>query len=396
MKRTLVLIGIILIAGSACKKSDSLKPEARGSLINVEERNHLSVAQVIENVDKLSLTGTAQHGVTLYRITYRTACDGKPLNTQGIVMVPDEVDSVYLIAYFHGTQLPVKLGNLYNPAHAIPSNYNGGKTDFGEIRNIGLSWASAGYTVFMPDYIGFGNTSGEEHPYLDFPEMFKADIDGLLATKKFISGKGIFYDNRVFLAGASQGAGASLSAHKYIQENYSSQFTVVANSGYAGPYNFSRFVDEMLSKQHDDLNIINIFSWGLYALNKYSATPRPTDQIFSYPVYDQYSAIFPPSKKPAEILNSFFVSKIMDGSDLGFRKLIKDNTFSEGWKPVGKVFLYHGDADNVVPYFNSVDALNGLTADGGDIKLYTYPGEGHITNLGEYIATTIRDFNLLK
>jgi pimeloyl-ACP methyl ester carboxylesterase len=391
-----LLISLLFVIISSCKKDNSLEFKERGSLIAFEQKGHFTARQIVENVDKLSVQGTAVHGVTYYSITYRTEYDGKQIDTKGLLILPDDVDSVYLIAYFKGTQLPVKLLNFYDSQNETPSNYNGGKENFLETRNMGLTWASAGYTVFMPDYIGFGSTIDKEHPYLYYPEMFKANIDGLIATKQFIANKGLAYDNRLFLTGWSEGGGACLSAHKYIQETYTSEFTVVASSGLAGPYHFNRFIDVLLSKKDEDLNISNIFSWGVYSLNKFSDLKRPTDQIFAYPVYDQFAAMFPPSKKISETLNNYFLSKIMDDTDVKFRQVLDKNTFSEGWKPVGKVYLHHGDADNVVYFFNSTDARDGLTAAGGDVKLYTYPGGGHVTELENYITKTLGDFNLLK
>lgn len=389
-------VPLLLLFVTACKKDDTLEFKERGTLIEFEQKAHVSVADAIANVDELSIANTAVTGVTLYSITYRTECNGEQLDTKGMLFVPDNLDSVYLIAYFHGTQLPLKLLNAYDSDNTIPSNYDGGKENFQEPRNMGLAWASAGYTVFMPDYVGFGNTKDNEHPYLYYPEMFKANIDGLLAAKKFIADKSWKYDNRLFLTGWSQGGGACLSAHRYIQEGYTSQFTVVASSGLAGPYHFNKFIDTLLSKKDEELNISNIFSWGIYAVNKFSDNPRPTDQLYAYPVYDQVAAIFPPSKKPSEIFSSYFLSKIIDGSDKQFRALLDKNTFSEGWTPTGKVFLHHGDADDVVYYFNSVDAKNSLTAAGGDVTFYSYPGGGHGTELGNYINNTLNDFNLLK
>lgn len=140
---------------------------------------------------------------------------------------------VYLLMYCHGIELPsVRL----NVEKITPSLYDGGVEDFRDVRNMGLTWASAGYAVFIPDYIGFGVTLGKDHPYLYYPEMFISNIDGLLAVKERLQQKGLPYDNSLLLAGWSQGAGAAISAHKYIQENYAADFTVVASSGLAGPY----------------------------------------------------------------------------------------------------------------------------------------------------------------
>lgn len=396
-KANVMLLGMfVLLIINACKKETTLQPRDRGSLIEFEEKGRLTVNQIKDIVDKLPVQGIATHGVTYYSLTYRTDYYGEPMDTKGLLMVPDKIDTAYLIAYFKGTQLPLNILDFYDSKKTTPSYYDGGKENFQEIRNMGLTWASAGFVVFMPDYIGYGNTLNREHPYMYYPEMFKANIDGLLAAKKFIADKGLKYDNRIFLSGWSQGGGACMSAHRYIQENFSSQFTVVASSGLSGPYHFSRFIDEILSKKDEDSKISNIFSWNMYAMNKFSEVHRPTDQLFAYPVFDQFAALFSPSKKPSEILNSYFLSKILNGKDTQFRTLLTRNTFSEGWTPVGKVFLHHGDADDIIPYFNSVDARNGLTAAGGNVKLYTYPGGTHDSELGNYILNTLNDFNALK
>jgi dienelactone hydrolase len=391
-----LFICLVALTANSCKKDELLDSKPRGTVIKTESKGTVSVSQAIANVDELNIQSSATYNVELYTITYRTVIGDKEIDSKGMIMVPQGVDTTYLVAYFHGTQLPLNLLDFYDQENVIPSNYDGGAENFSEIRNMGLSWASAGYTVFLPDYIGFGATLEKEHPYLYYPEMFKSNIDGLLATKQFLGAKGKIYDNRLFLTGWSQGGGASLSAHKYIQEQYASDFTVVASSSLAGPHNFARFIDELLKDKDEELGISNIFSWAFYAVNKYSDLKRPTDQLYAYPVYDQFAAIFPPSKKPSEIFNSYFLSKIIDGSDTEFRSTMNQNTFASGWTPVGKVFLHHGDADDVVYYFNSVDAKNGLTAAGGDVTLYTYPGGTHASELGNFISNTLTDFNSLK
>src|SRR5690606_28347671 len=148
------------------------------------------------------------------------------------------------------------------------------------------------------------------------PEMFISNIDGLLAVKKVFRQKNIDYDNRLFLAGWSQGAGAALSAHKYIQENYADDFTVVATSGLAGPYHFSHFAETFLERRKESIDALPIFSWGLYSLNKFSALRRPTDQIYTYQVYDQFASILVPSKIPDEIFSDYFLNHWMNGSDV--------------------------------------------------------------------------------
>lgn len=387
------LTALLFLLAVSCKKEPSFPNRERGALIASGIIGSLSKNEVTDCITEFSAAAIADYDVSFYYITYRTEYQGKAIDSKGLLILPNGVDSIHLITYFHGTFIPLKLAGA---AQQTPSNYNGGKADFLEVRNIGLSWAAAGYGVFMPDYIGYGITKDKEHPYIYYPEMFRSNIDGLLAVKSFLAEKGYPEDKRLFIAGWSQGAGACLSAHKYIQEGYADKFTVVASSGLAGPYNFSGFLDDVLRRKSEEVDIISICSWAIYAANKFSDLKRPTDQLWSYPVYDQTSAFNPPSKIPDKIFNQYFLKGIINSSDHAMRAVIKSNSFHENWLPVGKVFLHHGDDDNIVPYFNSVDAYNGLSAQGGDIKLYTYSGGGHNTELDHYVLNTLHDFNELK
>ncbi len=392
-----ILSLLFLICVQSCKKIPELEYKERGTLIEYTFKGHIPSSEIPGMIDEYPAQEIVQNGVTFYSITYRTICEGKQIDSRGLLFIPDDVDSTYLIAYLHGTHIPINLSAFYQSKKETPSNYQGGTGNFLETRNIGLAWASAGFTVFLPDYIGFGATSDKEHPYLAYDELFKSNIDGLLAVKHFLAEKGKIYDNRLFLAGWSQGAGACLSAHKFIQEQYASEFTVIGSSGLAGPYNLKGFIADILSRKDQELITNNIFSWGLYSLNKFSPElKRPTDQFYAYPVYDQNSAIFTPSRIPSQTFREYFLARIIDGSDAAVNKVIDRNTFSSGWNPVGKVFLHHGDSDQIVYYFNSLDAFNGLGSAGGDITLYTYNGGTHTSELEHFAKITLNDFNALK
>ena len=79
-----------------------------------------------------------------------------------------------------------------------------------------------------------------------------------------------------------------------------------------------------------------------------------------------------------------------------FRAIILENSFHCGWDPQGLVFLHHGIADDIVPYFNSEDAFHGLNENSGNVYFYSYENATHDSHLDEYIKRTIEDFNKLK
>jgi fermentation-respiration switch protein FrsA (DUF1100 family) len=386
------LLFVVLLIQS-CSKDNSFQSLSRGAVISVEEVGSLTKAQIVERAEEFSAVGIALYDVKFYSVDYRTVYMDKPTKSRGLLIIPNGVDSLQLVCYTHGTLFPLNIKLVNNN---LPSNYRGQNEFFTEARNICLPLASSGFAVFMPDYVGFTNSKNNEHPYVYYAELFNGILDGIRAAKNVLKDKNYPDDKRVFLAGWSQGAGAAISAHKFIEQNYSSEFTVVASSGLAGPYNFSKFMNFVFDNRKDAFEYLNIYSWGVYTLNKFSSMKRPTDQLFSYPVYDQMSSILVPSKIPEKVLNNYFLNRITSGADQEMIQLIKQNSFHEGWTPIGKVFLHHGDADDIVPYFNSVDANAGLTAAGGDVTFYSYPGGKHDTEVGNYASKTINDFNILK
>lgn len=367
--------------------------QPRGSVTAYSQAGMLSKADIDTRCEEFNASPVTQYGVTYYTIDYVTEYMGERLEARGLLILPDGVDTMVLASYTHGTLLPLNIDLVNNN---LPSNYRGQSGGFIEMRNIALPLASSGFAVFLPDYVGFTKAADKEHPYVYYPELFNSILDGLRAAKNFIADQGFVQDNRVFLAGWSQGAGAAVSAHKLLEQHHAGEFTVVASSGLAGPYNFSRFLGFVFENKETEFPYLNIYSWALYTLNKFSSLKRPTDQLFGYPVYDQMSAILVPSKIPENVLNLYFVQGVISGTDTPVIQAMQQNSFHEGWQPQGKVFLHHGTADDIVPYFNSVDAEAGLTAAGGDVTLYSYPGGKHDTEVGNYALKTIQDFTLLK
>lgn len=77
----------------------------------------------------------------------------------------------------------------------------------------------------------------------------------------------------------------------------------------AGLLNFQRVLDENLALGENEIATMPILSWAVYTVNKFSELKRPSDQIYSFPVFDQMSSIFTPSKKPNQVFKPYFIKK---------------------------------------------------------------------------------------
>jgi hypothetical protein len=385
---------LLLIFLLSCTNEESFDPRDRGIIVEILERGGLSRDEIVSRMNELDGSVVAQYDVKFYALTYRTQYMGKPIDTRGLIIVPQGIDTANLLMYTHGTELP---SEILGAKDISPSNYSGEMDKNRDVRNMGLGWASAGYVVFMPDYIGYGITIGTDHPYMYMEEMFVSNIDGLLAAKQFILNNAeMSYDNRLFLAGWSQGGAASLSTHRFVQEQYPSEFNVLGSSHLAGPHNFERFHNDKMGRAGEEVLIMPIFSWSVYSVNKFSELKRPTDQLYNYPVFDQMSSILTPSSDPEIVFKPYFRTNILNGNDSAYEAVLKRNSNHQGWLPVGKVILHHGDDDQIVPYYNSIDARDGILTAGGDVEFYSYPGGGHTSELGNFIINTTTEFNLLR
>ena len=387
-----VLLSILGILSSCSDDLLSNLTVERGDYIEIKLVGELGLDSIIEYVSIVDIRQLVKYDVSYYKVVYRTEYMGRGIDASGLLLIPKGVDDCKLLGYFHGTQIPINLAGVNKQ---IPSFYRGERRDFIEVRNIGLPWASAGYAVFMPDYIGYGISAGVEHPYNYYSEMFKSNIDGLLAVKSFLTEQEYISSGNLFLTGWSQGAGASLSAHKYIEESYADDFKVIASSNMAGPYNFSGFMDDIVERQYEATDIINVLSWSAYSLNKFSGLHIPSDQIFAYSVYDQISALNTPSRKPANIFNSLFLSRLNASDEDSFKKIASANSFHKDWKPKGAVFLHHCGGDRVVPIFNTTDAYAGLRGNDSFVQMYQVNGGSHYT-LDNFVYRTIVDFKALE
>jgi hypothetical protein len=389
--RPLLLLPLFLLA--ACGRDPVPEPAAPGALLRSQTVATVTRGQVLAYTDGFSVEDYAVHDVLVRRLTYRTELLGEPVDVRALLLTPAGVDSAVLAAYCHGTHIPL---GLLGVEQQSPSNYDGSGSDFLETRSIGLPLASAGYAVLLTDYVGYTISDHLEHPYVHWPALFPSILHGLLAARELLAAEGPAVDDRVFLAGWSQGAGAALATHRFLERDHADAFTVAGTSGLAGPYHFSGFLNEVFERQDERWDLLGLYSWALYSVNAFSDLRRPTDQLWDYPVPDQLAAATPPSLVPEEVFNAYFLERLIDGRDTAMAARIRGNDHHAGWRPLAPVFLHHGMADDIVPFFNSAHALEGLSAEGGDVTLYAYPDGDHLSELDRFVLGTLADFNALR
>ena len=211
----------------------------------------------------------AVYNIQTYRVTYLTSdTEGVEHVASGIVNVPLSMDNLIfpLACYQHGTVA----GRV-----DVPSNLMGGY-------QLAVAFASRGYVVVTPDYIGLGESPGV-HPYVHAETEASAGVDLLLAAQEMIEGMdGIALNDQLFITGYSQGGHAAMALQQEIELNQTDLFTVTASAPMSGPYSVSReMVDFTLGE--DEYFTVGYLAW--LTLGYQRAYPDdfadfPVDRVF--------------------------------------------------------------------------------------------------------------------
>ncbi len=164
-----------------------------------------------------------------------------------------------------------------------PSNFAGSETTFAALL------ASLGYAVWMPDYVGFGESEGVQTYCVPDSQALSA-CDGLIAARQVLSGLQAYYQEsgRLSITGYSQGGQAAMASAKYLSEN---------------------------SQLFPGLSLNTVYSLSAPLDLMIGAGPEaPTQSILSRPEYTYYLVLgwsrAYPQIKPAELLKSEVLKKV--------------------------------------------------------------------------------------
>lgn len=385
----LFTIALLLISCEPDTVDITLGIGNRGDLIRFEKVGSMAVQDVINKAaEQGDVTSVALHDIELYKVIYNTVHEGQIVEASGLVILPIGVSvPVDLVQYHHGTVLPILQEG------SIPSFYTG--ENFGNLENylVGPTIASSGFIVAMPDYVGYGHSSGEDHPYnLYESHLGEYAVDMLRATGQLISSLNIDYSFKVHLAGWSEGAGVGLSCLKLLQEKYSGEFDVQSSSFLAGAYDFDRFVLRILNNPDRSYFGALVYSWTLYSINKYILDPqRDANEIWKYEVANQEQSYSVPSNTISNIFQPFLIDNITNGNDKAMLDYIKQNDLIDDWTPLAPINFHYGEDDNLVFPFNSINAFNAFKDAGASVDLTPHTGD-HFDPVFDYTLQTIEYF----
>ncbi|GAB2580699.1 alpha/beta hydrolase family protein [Spirosoma areae] len=329
-----------------------------------------------------------RHGIKAYRLEYNTTnTDGKSIKASGALIVPDVTSPSPMLSMQHGT---------ITSDNDAPSNFQSGS----EAYTFGSVFASQGYIIAAPDYIGYGASKDVPHTYEHRSGLATASLDMLRAAREFLSDQKLNWDGRLFIAGYSEGGYATMSLQKKIEEETGSEFNLVASSCGAGAYDKPAFMRQIINQQSSAEPAINrLYVWVLLTYDRIYGLNRPTSYYFKEPYAAQIAAQGKDAPIRASLSSVFtdsFKKAINEGTDKDFLAAVQDNDIHD-WKPRTPTQLYHGDADDTVLYLNSTNTLEAMQKRGAtNVELKTLQGANHATGIVGFITGTYTFFGALQ
>ncbi|MEM9918225.1 MAG: T9SS type A sorting domain-containing protein [Bacteroidota bacterium] len=314
------------------------------------------------------------YDIDAYKVLYKTVDPlGDTVQASGVFMVPiNTTCGLPTATYQHGST---------SKKDNVPSREN---AEF----FIGLFYATNGFFMAQPDFIGLGDSPGL-HPYVHSESQAQAVVDLLRVGKEIAATEDENQNNQLYLFGYSQGGHATMAAVKEIEEKYANEFQITASNPMAGPYDLAGIqsnviIDDVEYSTPAYLPYIMLAYNGIYDYLGFEM-----DEIFISP----YDTLLPPlfdgtmelgeiselmPAIPNRVLQPALLDSFKNNLDHPFRRALEDNELINGWTPASPMRLTHCMGDDQIAFQNSVIAKDSFEARGATgIEILDLGNSGH-------------------
>ena len=349
-RRLLLACAALLAAG--CGSSSAPSSRKRGQLLTYTAIGSVTAA-------------------TLYKFDYATIDSlGAPITASALAAIPTPLPTGPrpLLCYFHGAT------TLRTDIPSNPANLEGSA--------VAQLFGADGYVVIAPDYPGLGDdTSGTLQSFEQATPLANMAIDCLLAVQTLTAKLSVALSGKLFLAGFSEGAYATMAAHRAIESQPGAigPLTITASAPIAGAYDLSTTtLNAALAAPGPDT--IAFVAGLLLAYNPVHHLFANTNDAFAAPYADTLPGLFDgshaisdiaaalPSTVGALLTPSFLAGIQSDSASNPVISALRANDVYN-WRNTAPIRLYHSPTDEEVPYQNAVVAQQTVTANGGNATL---------------------------
>ena len=381
--RQLLLLPLLWLAASCGGGSSSVPPDAPpaveaeptgpGRLESATFLHRISAAAINDAVHapgNRTPTLVPVYDVDNYRIIYLTTDrQGRETVASGLVSVPAKAAGAKspVLSYQHAT--------IYRDAEA-PSNAV-------SAAEPAIAVASLGYVVVAADYVGYGASKGQPHPYLLAAPSASAVVDLLTAARTWRRRNNVVDNGQLFLTGYSEGGYVSVAAHRALQASRSVHLaSLVAAAPGAGPYHVGVTLDELLRRVREQDPLLGaLISPGLLRHLGASLRRQVRDALLKQLVPADADVVF-----DATVLDNYLADDAA---------AIERQSNVHAWAPAAPTRFFHGRDDQTVSYVSATQTLQAMVALGArDASLTDCAAlpSGHINCVPDFLQFMLGDF----
>ena len=365
------LLTILTVFAESAPGQTNKLPIINANLVSSARIGSMTIAQINQEIKKrfgTSVNAAAQ-ALDLYKITYRSRDEkNRAVILSGLVVLPRGGAPNGLVIFNHGT--------IVNSALA-PSRFTG-KSNNSEAEIATLAFASGGYAVAMPDYLGLGDHKGA-HPYPLGAANSLSAVDMIEPARAAAKRQNTTVGAGLFITGYSEGGATAMWTVRDLEAKRGAKYEVTAAALASGPYDLSDTTRKWLlaSPTAADEFVIRLYltAYMAYYFHKSTgvklteyfkpAMALTVSQAFKGNISDEnlikrlaVAAVLMRSKNSlANVITARFKKALenLDSSDPVIREMQKSDTFD--WSPRTKTLLISLTGDKVVDPENTQKTL---------------------------------------
>lgn len=270
--------------------------------------------------------------------------DGNPLTLSGKLIIPRDGKIKNVIVVSHYTVC----ANYECPSECFPME--------------GIL-AAKGYAVVMADYIGYGVTYRQVHPYMHVFSTANAVIDMALAVRPYLDHIGRAPESdEVYLMGYSQGGSTTLGVMRSIQRYYADRIPVKKVFVGGGPYDLAVTYDSIVKENHSGIPaVLPMIIQGLNEGERLGLDmadffqPRLLENYQDWINSKQYTIGQIEELMGTEVVSELITPTGMDRSSPKTASLYRALLYNSvlNFVPAYPIFMFHSIDDDTVPFINA-------------------------------------------
>ena len=243
-------------------------------------------------------------------------------------------------------------------------------------------FAMKGYAVIMPDYVGYGLSRSELHPYLHWRNAAQTAVDLLNCMPDLLNHYGYSYPIDVVVTGYSQGAAVALGVARMIEEKDSFWIVRKLYAG-AGPYDPAGTY--LYSMERNEMGIPAAIPLIVMGLNDAYDLGFDYDDFFLEPLLSNYDEWITSKQYTVSQINQLMGSTIMTDlmteealnldypqTDILYEALLWNSNI--GYDLQSPAYFLHSWNDEVVPLLNTTNLQSEMPNQ--TEKIYDYDNYG--------------------